>query len=144
MLLAQGDTYPLLDLFWTMLVFFGFVVWFWLLFVIFGDVFRRHDIGGWGKAGWTVLIIVLPIVGSLIYLIAQGHEMSDRRAADVAAARADYERDVRNIAGNGHAAGPTDQIAAGKRLLDEGAITPEEFDALKRKALGSTAAHAAP
>ncbi|NMO93539.1 SHOCT domain-containing protein [Actinomycetospora sp. TBRC 11914] len=144
MLLAQSATYPLLDLFWTMLVFFGFVIWFWLLFVIFGDVFRRHDISGWGKAGWTVLIIVIPIFGSLIYLIAQGRNMAERRTADVAAARADYERDVRNIAANGHAGGPTDQIAAGKRLLDEGAITQEEFDALKRKALGTTGAHAAP
>ena len=137
MLLAQGDTYPLLDLFWTMLVFFGFVVWFWLLFVIFGDIFRRTDIGGWGKAGWTLAVIVLPIVGSLIYLVAEGRHMADRRAADAAAARAGFERDVRSIAANGHG-GPTDQIYAGKRLLDEGAITEQEYEALKRKALGTT------
>jgi hypothetical protein len=142
MLLAQGDTYPLLDLFWTMLVFFGFVIWFWLLFVIFGDIFRRHDIGGWGKAAWTLLIIVLPIFGSLIYLIAQGRHMAERRSAEVAAARTSYEQDVRSIASNGQA-GPTDQISTAKRLLDEGAITPQEYDALKQKALGTTAAQPA-
>jgi hypothetical protein len=136
MLLAQGDTYPLLDLFWTMLVLFGFVIWFWLLFVIFGDIFRRSDIGGWGKAGWTLVVIVLPIFGSLIYLVAEGRQMADRRAADAAAARAGFEHDVRSIAAKGHG-GPSDQILAGKRLLDEGAITEQEYDALKRRALGT-------
>jgi uncharacterized membrane protein YcjF (UPF0283 family) len=136
MLLAQTD-YPLLDLFWTMLVFFGFVVWFWLMFVIFGDIFRRDDIGGWGKTGWTVLIIVLPIVGSLVYLIAEGRKMAERRQADVAAARSAYEHDVRRIAtANGTGGGPTAQIAEAKRLLDQGAITRDEYEALKATALG--------
>jgi hypothetical protein len=144
MLLAQSNSYPLLDLFWTMLVFFGFVIWFWLLFVIFGDIFRRHDISGWGKAGWTVLIIVIPIFGSLIYLIAQGSNMAERRSADVAAARADYERDIRKIAANGHAGEPTDRISAAKHLLDEGAISQEEYDALKRQVLGTSTAQPSP
>ncbi|MEU7812478.1 SHOCT domain-containing protein [Pseudonocardia sp. NPDC049154] len=136
MLLAQTD-YPLLDLFWTMLVFFGFVLWFWMIFVIFGDIFRRDDIGGWGKAGWTVLIIVLPIVGSLVYLIAEGRKMGERRQADAAAVRDAYERDVRRIAtANGDAGGPTAQIAEAKRLLDQGAITQTEYESLKAKALG--------
>src|SRR5690349_2801109 len=136
MLLAQTD-YPLLDLFWTMLVFFGFVLWFWMIFVIFGDIFRRDDIGGWGKAGWTVLIIVLPIVGSLVYLIAEGRKMGERRQADAAAVRDAYERDVRRIAtANGDAGGPTAQIAEAKRLLDQGAITQAEYESLKAKALG--------
>ncbi|AEA28101.1 SHOCT domain-containing protein [Pseudonocardia benzenivorans] len=136
MLLAQ-DTYPLLDLFWTMLVFFGFVLWFWMIFVIFGDIFRRDDIGGWSKAIWTIVIIFLPIVGSLVYLIAEGRKMGERRRSDAAAAREAYEHDVRRIAGaNGAGSGPTDQIADAKRLLDQGAITPEEYDALKAKALG--------
>ncbi|MCE0763724.1 SHOCT domain-containing protein [Pseudonocardia kujensis] len=136
MLLAQSG-YPLLDLFWTMLVFFGFVVWFWLLFVIFGDIFRRDDIGGWGKAGWTVVIIILPIVGSLVYLIAEGRKMGERRQADAAAARKAYEHDVRRIAAvNGDTGGPTAQISEAKRLLDQGAITPEEYESLKAKALG--------
>jgi hypothetical protein len=135
MLLAQTD-YPLLDLFWTMFLFFGFVVWFWMMFVIFGDIFRRDDIGGWGKAGWTVLIIVLPILGSLVYLIAEGRKMGERRQADVSAARDAYERDVRRITTNGDGGGPTAQIAEAKRLLDQGAITQAEYEALKSKALG--------
>ncbi|MFR9805233.1 SHOCT domain-containing protein [Pseudonocardia sp. RS010] len=139
MLLAQS-TYPLLDLFWTMLVFFGFVIWFWLIFAIFGDIFRRDDIGGWGKAGWTVVIIILPIVGALVYLIAEGRKMGERRQADVAAARSSYEHDVRRIAAaNGTGGGPTAQIAEAKRLLDQGAITPAEYEALKRQALGQPA-----
>jgi hypothetical protein len=138
MLLAQTD-YPLLDLFWTMLLFFGFVVWFWLMFVIFGDIFRRDDIGGWGKAGWTVLIIVLPIVGSIVYLIAEGRHMSERRHSEVAAARDAYERDVRRIAvANGNGGGATGQIAEAKRLLDQGAITQAEYEALKSRALGQS------
>ncbi|MCE3556547.1 SHOCT domain-containing protein [Pseudonocardia sp. RS11V-5] len=136
MLLAQSQ-YPLLDLFWTMFVFFGFVLWFWLMFVIFGDIFRRDDLGGWGKAAWTVVIIILPIVGSLVYLIAQGRKMGERREADVAAARKAYERDVRRIAApNGTAGGPTEQIAEAKHLLDQGAITPDEYESLKARALG--------
>jgi hypothetical protein len=144
MLLAQTDTYPLLNLFWTMLIFFGFVIWFWLLIMIFGDIYRRDDIGGWGKAGWTVLIVFLPIVGSLIYLIAEGRHMAERRADDAVAARASYERDVRSIATDGQTRGPADQISAAKRLLDEGAITQEEYDALKRKALGTMGSQPAP
>ncbi|MCE3553217.1 PLDc N-terminal domain-containing protein [Pseudonocardia sp. RS11V-5] len=136
MVLAQTG-YPLLDLFWTMLVFFGFVVWFWLLFVIFGDIFRRDDIGGWGKAGWTLVIIVLPILGSLVYLIVEGRRMGERRQADAAAVRKAYEHDVRRIAAaNGDSGGPTAQISEAKRLLDQGAITPEEYESLKSKALG--------
>ena len=75
-------TYPLLSLFWTMLLFFGFVVWIWLLIVVFGDIFRSHDIGGFAKAMWVLLVIFLPLVGVLIYLIARGGKMQDRAAKD--------------------------------------------------------------
>src|SRR5215217_2592377 len=74
--------YPFLDVFWTMLVFFGWVIWFWLLITVFADLFRRHDVSGWGKAGWTLFVIVLPFLGVLIYLIAQGRQMAERRAGD--------------------------------------------------------------
>ena len=79
--------YPFLDILWTMLVFFGWVIWFWLLIVVFGDLFSRHDISGWGKAGWIVLVVVLPYLGVFIYLIAQGAEMAERRAQQSQAAR---------------------------------------------------------
>jgi hypothetical protein len=134
-LAAAGSGYPLLDLFWTMLLLFGFVLWFWLLIVVFGDLFRRDDISGWGKAGWTVFMIVLPFLGVLCYLIAQGRSMAERRQEEAAAARARFEHDVRRIAGDGDR--PADQIAKAKQLLDSGTITHEEYELLKRKALGA-------
>ncbi|HEY4422388.1 MAG TPA: SHOCT domain-containing protein [Pseudonocardia sp.] len=133
-LAANQSSYPLLDLIWTMLVFFGFVLWFWLLIVVFGDLFRRHDVSGWGKAAWTVLLIVLPFIGILAYLIAQGGSMGERRGKEAAAAREAYESDVRSIAGQ-----PADQIATARQLRDSGDITAEEYEVLKRKALGTTA-----
>lgn len=142
-LAATASGYPLLDLIWTMLVFFGFVLWFWLLFVVFGDLFSRHDLGGWAKAAWTVFLIVLPFIGILAYLIVEGRRMGERRRDEAGAARAGYESDVRAIAANGRTAGPADQIATGKKLLEDGDITRDEYEALKRKALGMPAAEQA-
>ena len=116
---------------WTMFVFFAWVIFFWLLFVVFGDLFRRHDISGWGKAGWTVFVIILPFLGVLIYLIAQGQHMAERRAEDVKAAQAQMDQYVRETAGSG----PSAEIAHAKKLLDSGAINQAEFDQIKQKAL---------
>jgi hypothetical protein len=127
-----ASDYPFLDVFWTMLVFFGWVVWFWLLITVFADLFRRHDVSGWGKAGWTVFVIVLPFLGVLVYLIAQGSHMAERKMADAQANRAAFDDYVRDVAGND---GPTDQIAKAKQLLDSGAIDAGEFERLKAKAL---------
>jgi hypothetical protein len=141
--LAQAESgYPLFGLIWTMLVFFGFVLWFWLLFVVFGDLFGRHDVSGWAKAAWTVFLIVLPFIGVLAYLIARGRGMGERRRDEAAATRASFERDVRAIAANGRT-GPVDQITAAKKLLDDGDITRDEYEILKRKALGMPAAEQA-
>jgi hypothetical protein len=130
-----GSSYPLLELFWTMLLVFGFVLWFWLLVVVVSDLFRRDDISGWGKAGWTVFMIVFSFLGVLSYLIAQGRAMADRRSDTAAAERSRFERDVRSIAGNGDR--PVDQIAKAKELLDAGTITHEEYELLKHNALGT-------
>jgi hypothetical protein len=124
--------YPLLDIVWTMLVFFGWVIWFWLLIVVFGDLFSRHDISGWGKAGWIVLVVLLPYLGVFIYLIAQGAKMAERKAAQSKAARAEFDDYVKTVAAPGGAAA---EIEKAKQLLDSGAITQPEFDALKAKAL---------
>jgi hypothetical protein len=124
--------YPLLDIVWTMLVFFGWVIWFWLLIVVFSDLFSRHDISGWGKAGWIVLVVLLPYLGVFIYLIAQGAEMAERKAAQSKAARAEFDDYVKTVAAPGGAAA---EIEKAKQLLDSGAITQPEFDALKAKAL---------
>ena len=124
--------YPFMDILWTMFVFFAWVIWFWLLITVFSDVFRRHDISGWGKAAWSLFVIVLPYVGVFAYLISQGKEMAERRAAEVQASRASFDDYVRDVAANG---GATGQIAKAKELLDSGAIDAAEFEQLKRTAL---------
>ena len=124
--------YPLLDIVWTMLVFFGWVIWFWLLIVVFGDLFSRHDISGWGKAGWIVVLVLLPYLGVFIYLIAHGAKMAERKAAQSQAARAEFDDYVKTVAAPGGAAV---EIEKAKQLLDSGAITQAEFDAIKAKAL---------
>src|SRR5215212_1120448 len=79
--------YPFLDIFWTMILFFAWVCWFWILITMLADLFRRHDVSGWGKAAWTVFVIVLPFLGVLIYLIAEGKGMAERSAAQMQAAQ---------------------------------------------------------
>lgn len=124
--------YPFLDVFWTMLVFFAWVIWLWLLITVFGDLFRRHDASGWEKAAWTLFVIVLPYLGVFVYLIAQGKHMAERRMAEAQSSRAQFDDYVRSVAADG---GPSDQIAKAKELLDSGAIDQAEFDKIKRKAL---------
>jgi phospholipase D-like protein/putative oligomerization/nucleic acid binding protein len=124
--------YPLMDVIWSMFVFFAFVIWIWMLFVIFADIFRRNDIGGWSKAGWSVLIIFLPFVGVLSYLIAQGKHMAERRAQDMQQAQSDFDRHIRTVATGG---GRASEIAQAKDLLDSGAITQAEYDKIKQAVL---------
>jgi hypothetical protein len=130
-MLVAAD-YPFLDVFWTMMVFFGWVIWFWLLITVFSDLFRRHDISGWGKAAWTIFVIVLPYLGVFVYLIAQGKHMAERRVADVQASRSAFDDHIRQVTSSD---GPSDQIAKAKQLLDSGAIDAAEFEQIKRKAL---------
>ena len=120
------------DLMWSFLVFFSWIIFFWLLFVVFGDLFSRHDVSGWGKAGWTLFVIVLPFLGVFVYLIAQGQHMAERKAQDVQASQAAFDDYVRQVKSD---ADPSEQIAKAKQLLDSGAIDANEFEQLKRKAL---------
>ena len=90
--------YPFMDVFWSILVFFLWVAWLMLLFRIFGDIFRRHDISGWGKAAWSIFLIFVPFLGVLVYLIAEGSDMARRDMEQTAAARADFEAYVREVA----------------------------------------------
>ena len=123
--------YPFMDVFWTIVIFFCWVAWIWVLVLVLMDVFGRDDISGWGKAGWVVLMLVLPFVGVLVYLVAHGSEIGERRAR-----RFDAEYEARHRAGaSGGGDGAASQIADAKRLLDSGAITQAEFDQLKAKAL---------
>ena len=123
--------YPFLDILWTMILFFCWVAWIWLLIVIISDVFRR-DMSGWSKALWIVVLIAVPFLGALIYVIANGNEMTERRVRDVAASQANFDDYVRSVADNGGTAG---EIERAKQLLDSGAITQTEFEQLKAKAL---------
>jgi hypothetical protein len=124
--------YPFVDVLWSMIIFFVWVTWIWMMILILSDVFRRRDLSGWGKAGWTFFLIILPFLGALIYLIAQSDGMAERRAQDVQGQRAQMDDYVRSVAGSG---GPAAEIDKAKALLDSGAITQPEYEALKAKAL---------
>jgi putative oligomerization/nucleic acid binding protein/phospholipase D-like protein len=124
--------YPFLDLMWTMLIFFLWVAWFWLLFTVFADIFRRHDIGGGMKALWLIFTICLPFLGVFVYIITQNHGMTERNLERVRAQQQQFDQYVRQTAGGGGAAAEIDRA---KGLLDSGAITQAEFDQIKQKAL---------
>ena len=124
--------YPFLDIFWTMLIFFLWVLWIWLLFTIFADVFRRHDISGWVKTAWIVFVIVLPFLGAFVYLITQNVGMTERNLDRARAEREHLDSYVRQTAGAGGAAS---EIEKARQLLDSGAITEAEFEAIKQRAL---------
>ena len=128
--------YPFLDVLWTMLVIFAWVIWFWLLITVFADLFRRHDTSGGMKALWIVFVIVLPFLGVLIYLIANGTGMAERNMQQAQAQQASMDAYVRSVASSS-GGGAADEIARAKQLLDSGAITQAEFDAIKAKALAS-------
>jgi Phospholipase_D-nuclease N-terminal/Short C-terminal domain len=124
--------YPFLEILWSMLIFFAFVAWIWLVISIFSDIFRRRDIGGWSKAAWCVLLIVLPFLGALVYLIANHDGMVERSVKQAQAYQAQVDEHIKSVAGSDGAAS---EIARAKGLLDSGAITQEEYESLKAKAL---------
>jgi len=128
-LLIAAD-YPFLDVFWTMIIFFCWVAWIWVLIVIIGDLFRRHDTSGWVKALWVIFLIVLPFLGVLIYLIANGSGMSRRQAESVRASQEQFDSYVKSVSG-----GSATELAKAKELLDSGAINQAEYDQLKSKVL---------
>jgi len=127
-----ASSYPFINIVWSMVIFFCWILWFWLLFTVWADVFRRHDISGWAKAGWLIFTIVLPFLGVFIYLIVESKGMAERNMAQARAQRAEFDTYVRETAGS---TDPAAQIETAKKLLDSGAITQPEYDALKQKAL---------
>ena len=122
--------YPFLDVLWTMIIFFAWVIYIWVAITVLIDIFRRHDIGGFSKAIWVVFVIVLPFLGVLIYLIAQHDGMRERSLEQAKEQQAAMDEYVRETAG-----GSAAEIAKAKELLDSGAITQAEFDAIKAKAI---------
>jgi hypothetical protein len=117
---------------WTMLVFFAWVIWFWLLITVFADIFRRHDASGFAKVAWIVFVIIVPYFGVLIYLLVEHKGMADRNMKQMQQSQTQMDDYVRSVATTSD---PAEQIAKGKALLDQGAISQAEFDALKQKAL---------
>ena len=129
-------TYPFLEVFWTMLVFFAFVVWLWLLFTVFADIFRRHDTSGWVKVLWVAFIIILPFLGVFVYIIAEHKGMTERTIERQQAAKSEFDKYVQSVAGTqGGNGGPASEIAKAQQLLSSGSITQSEFDEIKRHAL---------
>jgi hypothetical protein len=130
-LIVAAD-YPLLDVLWTMLVFFAWVAWFMLLFRVLGDIFRRRDLGGGAKTLWIIVVLVLPFLGIFIYLISQGRDMAERDVAEVQGMQTQFDERVRSVAAS---SGAATEIEKAKQLLDSGAISQAEFDAIKARAL---------
>jgi hypothetical protein len=126
--------YPFLDLFWTILIFFSWVVWIWMMIIILGDIFRRQDIGGWAKAAWVIFLIILPFIGVLVYLIAQHDGLAERNQKQADAAQRQFDDHVRSVAAS---EGPAAEIAKADELRKQGTITDTEFEALKAKALAA-------
>jgi hypothetical protein len=126
--------YPFLDILWTMIIFFAWVAYIWMMVAILTDVFRRRDIGGWAKAAWAVFMIVLPFFGVLAYLITQHDGMAERSAEQAKRSQQQMDDYVKSVASGNGAAG---EIEKAKKLLDSGAITQAEFDTLKTKALAA-------
>jgi hypothetical protein len=120
------------QLMWSMLVFFTWILFFWMLFAVIGDIFRRHDIGGWGKAGWIIFTVCLPFLGIFVYLIANSKGMAERNMRQVQEAQASTDAYIKTVAGT---ADPAATIEKGHALLEKGAITPAEFEQLKASAL---------
>jgi len=129
-----ASSYPFLEVFWTMMIFFFFIIWLWILFTVFADIFRRHDINGFVKAIWIIFVIVFPYLGVFVYLIAEHKGMAERAAKAQGEAKEQFDQYVQSVA---TPADPTDQIAKAKAMLDAGTISQAEFDQLKAKALQS-------
>jgi hypothetical protein len=133
-LAAASSSYPLLNLFWTMFVFFLWVIWIWILITVFIDIFRSHDLSGGAKALWFLFVLFIPLIGVTVYLIARGSEMHDR-AARQAERQDEAFRSYAQQAAPEAPASPADQLAKLADLRSRGVISAEEFDREKAKVL---------
>ncbi|WP_395296717.1 SHOCT domain-containing protein [Kitasatospora hibisci] len=140
------DNYPLLNIFWTMLELFLWILWFFLLFKIITDIFRSHDLSGWGKAGWLILVILIPLIGVLAYVIARGRSMGERDVAQAQRNEAAFKAYIRDAAtetpaqgaGTGGGGGGRSHVEDLAKLADlkaSGAISEEEYQKAKDKLL---------
>jgi predicted PurR-regulated permease PerM len=124
--------YPFLDFLWSMLLIFLWIAWFFILFRVIVDIFRRHELSGFGKVLWLIFVIILPFLGVFVYIIVEGRKMGERDLQEAQRAQTQFDTYVQSVASSGGAAA---EIERAKSLLDSGAITQQEFDAIKAKAL---------
>jgi hypothetical protein len=136
LLAASSSSYPLLNVFWTMLEFFVWVIWIWLLIWIFIDIFRSRDMSGWAKALWFLFVLFIPLIGVLVYLIVRGGSMHERAAQDAKQQDAEFRSYVQQAAASSPAS-TADQLAKLADLRDRGVISAEEFEREKAKVLAS-------
>lgn len=129
-----ASSYPILDIFLTTLYFFIFIIWLWLLFMVFIDIFRSHDLKGWAKALWVIGIIVMPYLGVLLYLIFRGGKMHERAAQQAAQQQKAFDQYVKQAAG-APGSSTADQLAKLANVKSQGLLTDAEFDAEKAKIL---------
>jgi hypothetical protein len=142
MLLAASTNYPVLDLFWTIIEFFLWVIWIWILIMIFIDIFRSHDLSGWGKALWFLFVLLIPLIGVLVYLIVRGGSMHERQVrqaqSEADAFYASYGRHAApGGADDGGDGSTADQLAKLADLRDRGVLSQEEFEREKAKVLAA-------
>jgi hypothetical protein len=129
-----GYDYPLLGVFWTMFIWFIWIAWIILLFRVFVDIFRSHDMGGWGKALWSIFVILVPFLGVFIYLLVRGHSMRDRDIEEAKQNEEAMRAYVRDVASSG---GTADELQKLSQLRSDGVISDQEFEQQKAKLLGS-------
>ena len=134
MFLASSYSYPLLGAFWSIFIFFLWVIWIWILIYVFIDIFRSRDLSGWAKALWFIFVLFIPLLGVLVYLIARGGSMHERAAREAQQQDQEFRRYVQDAAGSGS---PADQLAKLADLRDRGVITAAEFEQQKAKILAA-------
>ena len=131
-MLASSSSYPILSVFWYMLMFFLFFIWIFILIQVIMDIFRSHDIHGFAKAMWLIFILFLPFLGVLVYLIARGHKMQEHQVQAAQAQKAEFDSYVKQTAGSGSTA---DELAKLADLKAKGTITDADYEAAKAKVL---------
>jgi hypothetical protein len=132
LLASSSNSYPLLNAFWTIVIIFLWVIWFWILITVFIDLFRSRDLSGWAKALWFIFILLIPLIGVLVYLIVRGSKMHQHEVQDAQAQDREFRRYVQEAAGSQSSA---DELAKLADLRDRGVITAEEFNREKAKIL---------
>lgn len=131
-LASSSYSYPLLGAFWTILEIFLWVIWFWILITVFVDIFRSHDLSGWGKALWFLFVLIIPLIGVLVYLVVRGGSMHERMVRQAQRQDEEFRSYVQETAGS---QSPADQLTKLADLRDRGVITAEEFEREKAKVL---------